>query len=240
MKILKNCLNDCKTIVFFDFEGTQHSQEIIAIGAIKVDIDAKLQVIKKYNHFKVYVKAKDSVGPIVETLTGINDKFLKENGVLFNEAMKLFKSYIGNPSKYIKFMSYGNFDMRLLHQTAALNNLNDNPFIRKIYENYIDFSNIFSRYVKSERGEILSLLDALRVLKITPKENSHDPEVDAINLMYLYIGFLKNKKIIKEEYIKILKKYSHYPDPINKSMSKLFKEGSITYEDFLKFVEEDL
>lgn len=46
MKILKNCLNDCKTIVFFDFEGTQHSQEIIAIGAIKVDIDAKLQVIK--------------------------------------------------------------------------------------------------------------------------------------------------------------------------------------------------
>ena len=70
MKILKNCLNDCKTIVFFDFEGTQHSQEIIAIGAIKVDIDAKLQVIKKYNHFKVYVKAKDSVGPIVETLTG--------------------------------------------------------------------------------------------------------------------------------------------------------------------------
>lgn len=240
MKVLSDALNGSKTVVFFDFEGTQFSQEIIAIGAIKVDLDNKLQVVKKYNPFKIYVISKEKVGNIVTTLTGLTDEFLHDNGVLFNEAIDEFKKYIGNVNKDIKFLSYGNFDMRLLHQSATLNNYNDDPLIRKIYSNYVDFSTIFSRYVKSYKGETLSLVDALKILKITPKENIHDPETDAINLMYLYKGFLNNKKILKEEYIKILKRYNHFPNPVNKTMSKLFKEGSVSYEDFLKFVEEDL
>ena len=46
MKVLTNALKGSRTIVFFDFEGTQFSQEIVALGAIKVDIDEKNQIMK--------------------------------------------------------------------------------------------------------------------------------------------------------------------------------------------------
>lgn len=39
MKLIDKLLNGSKTIVFLDFEGTQISQEIIAIGAVKVTLD---------------------------------------------------------------------------------------------------------------------------------------------------------------------------------------------------------
>ena len=52
MKVLTNALKGSRTIVFFDFEGTQFSQEIVALGAIKVDIDEKNQIMKKLNKTK--------------------------------------------------------------------------------------------------------------------------------------------------------------------------------------------
>ncbi len=240
MKVLTNALKGSRTIVFFDFEGTQFSQEIIALGAIKVDIDEKNQIMKKYNSFKVYIKANDNVGPIVTNITGLTDEFIAKNGIPYVEALNKFKKYIGNISKDIKFISYGNFDIRLLHSTNEINNIHDNELTNKIFKNYIDFSSILKIFVKSYKNETLSLLDALKVFKVTPLKDVHNPEVDSLNLMMLYEAFLKNKKILKEEYTKVIKKYTSLPAPIAKTLSKLYKDGKVTIEDFDMFIEEEL
>ena len=240
MKVLTNALKGSRTIVFFDFEGTQFSQEIVALGAIKVDIDEKNQIMKKYNSFKVYIKANDKIGPIVSNITGLTDKFILENGIEYKEALDKFQKYIGNISKDIKFISYGNFDMRLLHCTNEINNITDNELTTKIFKNYIDFSSILKIFVKSYKNETLSLVDALKVFKVTPKKDIHNPETDAINLMMLYEAFLKNKKILKEEYTKVIQKYTSFPAPIAKTLSKLYKEGKVTIDDFNEFIEDEL
>ena len=74
--MLTSKLNDANQIVFMDFEGTQLTQEIIAIGAIKADLDNKKQIKKLYKPFKVYVISEGVVGPFVENLTGITDLYL--------------------------------------------------------------------------------------------------------------------------------------------------------------------
>jgi len=240
MEVLKKALNDVKTIVFYDLEATQFSQEIIAIGAIKVTIDNKLQINKKFNSFKAYVKSKEKVGPIVENLTGITDNFLKTNGLNFVDAFSRFEKYIGNINEPIRFMSYGSFDIHLIK--TVMNNTKDNPIplVKKILGNYIDFCNIFRNFIRSNKNETLSLLDALKVLKVTPFSRAHDPSVDAKNLMLLYDAFLKNKKIVKDHYSEIIKRYNNIPSPLYKTLNKLYKNGVVTIDEFNAFIEEEL
>ena len=77
MQEINKILNCRKEVIFLDFEGTQFSQEIFAIGAIKVLLDNKNRVNKKSSPFKVYVKTQNKIGSIIEKLTGF--KNLKEN-----------------------------------------------------------------------------------------------------------------------------------------------------------------
>ena len=46
MKFINKLLNDANEIIFMDFEGTQLTQEIIAIGAIKIELDNKKRIKK--------------------------------------------------------------------------------------------------------------------------------------------------------------------------------------------------
>ena len=137
-------------------------------------------------------------------------------------------------------MTYGTFDMRLLHQTSVMNKCEDDEFIQEIYRKNIDFSNILSRYCRSNRNEMLSLNDALRKFNVTPQGDAHDPQYDAINLSLLYNAFLKEKRILKEEYYKVLTQNPKLPIPVSKLLHKLLVEGSITENDFMSFIEEDL
>ena len=240
MKLMNNLLNDSKQIVFIDFEGTQLTQEIIAIGAIKVDLDNKHRIKKAYKPFKVFIRAEGVVGPIVTELTGITDIFLFQHGLTFKEALEKFEAYCGKNLTFVKFMTYGNFDMRLLHQTALQNSLEDDDFIHAIYKKYIDFANVISRFVRSNRNETLSLFDALRKFEITPQGNAHDPESDAINLSLLYNAFLTEKNIVREEYQKVLLNNPKLPRPIQRAISELVLNGQINMEQFEHFIDEDL
>lgn len=240
MKIINNALKDSNQIIFMDFEGTQLTQEIIAIGAIKVSLDNKKFIKKVHKPFKIFILAEGVVGPIVQSLTGITDIFLFQNGEKFEKALAQFKNYCGENLTQTSFMTYGTFDMRLLHQTSIMNKLEDDNFIRQIYKKNIDFSNILSRYCRSDSNEMLSLNDALRKFKITPTGSAHDPESDAINLSLLYNAFLTEKNILKEEYYKVITHNPKLPSPVAKALHKLLENGSISEKDFLHYIEEDL
>lgn len=238
MKIINKTLNDYKYIVFLDFEGTQTSQEIIAIGAIKVKLDAKNHITKVYPGFKKYVTAKNEIGPIVVKLTGIDEELLKNEGIHFLIALKELEKYVGKDDA--KFFVYGNYDMHLLHSTAINYEANDFPFIQNIYKNKVDFSIILSKFVRSNKNTQLSLVDALRVFEENIDPNQHDPLSDSINLMNLYEAFITKKNILKKEYEKVLTSTPNLPTPYIKITKKLLSEEKVTYKDFQTYIEEDL
>lgn len=238
MKEINRLLNNAKTIIFIDFEGSQYSQEIIAIGAIKASLDNKNFVKKISSTFKCYIKIDEIVGDFITNLTGITNELLENEGLTFPEAIEKFKRYVGKEP--CKFMHYGNFDTHLMHNSALNSGMNDDEFIRYFYENSIDFSKTFTRYVKSEKNTALSLIDALKIFHTNIETNTHDPLTDSINLMHLYNAFLIKQSILKEEYIKVLKRSPALPNPFRKVLKKLESEQKVTYKDFMTYVEEEL
>ena len=240
MKKLTSLLNDAKQIIFMDFEGTQLTQEIIAIGAVKAELDNKKQIKKLSKPFKVFITSEGVVGPFVENLTGITDLYLFQYGIPFEEAIEKFKTYVGKDLNFTSFMTFGRYDMRLLHETALLNNLEEDDFVNKIYTKNIDFTSVFSKFVRSEKSEQLSLADACKIFNLEIKGNLHDPEYDAINLAYLYDAFLREKSIVREEYLKVIKKNPHLPSPLIKALHRLESNGSITFKELLDYIDEEI
>lgn len=239
MKEIDRALNGAKVVDFLDYEGTQFTQEIIAIGAIKCLLDNKNHIKKVYPGFKKYVKAHGQVGQVVTKLTGITSQKLEEEGLNFLYANKYFQKYVGNHAN-IKYITYGNFDMRLLHQTALIAGIGDTPFVKSIFKNYIDFSAILGHFVKSKKGTQLSLLDTLKLFNVTPDGEPHDPLFDSMNLMKLYKEFLNNRALVIKEYTKVLLNNHVYPAPISKVIKDLKTKGTATKEDFIKYIGEDI
>ena len=61
---------------------------------------------------------------------------------------------------------------------------------------------------------------------------AHDPSVDAVNLASLYDAVMSNKDTLLDEYKKVLGKFSHFPEPVNKVVQKLVSGESVSPEDF--------
>lgn len=238
MKDIERILNQTRDVVFIDFEGSQYTQEIIALGAVKCELDRKYHIKHEEKPFKIYIKINNPIGKFITNLTHITDDYLAEVGVSFTEAMKKLEAYIGKTK--VKFISYGNFDIHLLNNSIKINNLNENPFLNYARQNFVDFSAIFSKYVKSAQNTNLSLLSALKVMQTNIEINFHDPLNDTINLMHLYEAFLTKKNIVKEEYIKVIRNSPKLPSPIRKALRKLETNNKVTYKDFLTYVDEDL
>ena len=82
MKQISKIVKSYKHLVFLDFEGTQYSHEIIAIGATVASIKSNGQIKKYHASFKRYVKAKNPIGNFVTNLTGITEEKLKSEKIL--------------------------------------------------------------------------------------------------------------------------------------------------------------
>ena len=105
MKDLLKILGHRKYICFFDFEGAERTQEIIAIGAVLASINKDGTIKRTKAPFHLYVKCNGRVGTYVSNLTGITDDILKEKGLYFKEAMEEFKKYCGLAFKKSLFVS---------------------------------------------------------------------------------------------------------------------------------------
>ena len=238
-KLIKG-LKGHKVLVFLDFEGTQFSHEMIAIGGISVLIDMKTGKIKKKKEpFKIYVKAHNKIGGYVEKLTGINEKMLKDQGVSFDNAMKALKKYVGLPFKKATFITFGNHDMRILGQSIAYNLHYPKDVTSQIQKNYFDFAAFINEFIRDENGNAYSLVDLCELFNLEEAGVAHDPEIDAINLANIYEAFIINKTLVVDEYMKHLKNDgSHLPPPIQKAVSKLASGEDVSAKEFEESVRE--
>ena len=241
-KKLQNELRKHKTIVFLDFEGTQFSHEMIAIGGIAVTINPKTgRIVKRKNPFKVYVKAHNKIGNYVTNLTGITEAMLKEKGVSLDTALKALKKYVGISFKGATFVTFGNHDMRILNQSIAYNLVYPKDVTSQIQKNYFDFLPFVSEFIRDEIGNPMSLIHYCELFGVPEAGTAHDPEVDAINLANLYDAFLEKSDLVIDEYKKHLGKHTNnLPYPVAKAIAKLANGEAVTPEEFEQYIKEYL
>ena len=240
MKKIDRLLKGRKYIAFVDFEGTQFSHEMIAIGAVLCSLDRN-NGIKTYKEpFKMYVKAKNKIGSYVTDLTKITEEQLKAEGKSFSDALLAFKKYLGLKWKKCLFMTYGNHDLRILNQSIAYNFHFPKDFCSQFQKNYGDFASIIGEFVRDANGNPLSLVHNCELFNVELMEPAHDPASDAVNLARLYDAFIKNTELVKSEFKKSVIHTIHVPDPIKTVITKLTNGESVTPEQYDAFVKDYL
>ena len=238
MKKFERLLKGHKSLVFLDFEGTQFSHEMIAIGATHVVIDRHGYIKKHKKPFRIYVKAHNRVGKIVTDLTGITDEMLKKNGVSFFTAMSELKKYCGLAFRKSSFITFGNHDMKILSSSISYSFDFPKEIVQCIQQNYIDFSAFIGEFMRDDKGNPLSLIrycDAFGVKQAGP---AHDPAVDAENLAWLYDATMRHSEILLEEYKKVLKSFNHFPQPVSNVIKKLANNENVTSDEFDKEIKD--
>ena len=144
MKRFEKLLKTHKYVLFMDFEGTQYSHEMIAIGAVLGKLKNNGTFIAAKKPFKVYVKAKNKIGNYVVNLTGITEKKLQDEGVSFKSAITAMKKYCGLAFKKCSFCTFGNHDMKILSQSFMYNIDSPKEIVSQIQKNSIIFYFYFS------------------------------------------------------------------------------------------------
>ena len=232
MKKFERLLKGHKSLVFLDFEGTQFSHEMIAIGAMHVSIDRNGYIKKHKKPFRIYVKAHNRVGKIVTDLTGITDEMLKQKGVSFFTAMSELKKYVGLSFRKSSFITFGSHDMKILSSSISYSFDFPKETVQAIQQNYIDFSAFIAEFMKDDKGNPLSLVRYCQAFGVKEAGPAHDPAVDAENLAWLYDATMRNSNLLLEEYKKVLKSFNHFPLPVCNVVKKLANNEDVTAEEF--------
>ena len=237
---LRRGLKGHKILVFLDFEGTQFSHEMIAIGAVSCGIDPKTGKIKRMKDpFKIYVRAHNKIGGYVSELTGITEDTLRKKGVTFDTAMKELKKYVGINFKKATFVTFGNHDLRIINQSIMYNMHYPKEITSQVQKNYLDFSALLNEFIKDDAGNALSLVHFCELFDIKEAGPAHDPEVDAINLANLYNAFVTKPDLVASEYLKHLRLHSgSFPGPINKAVVALASGKDVTAKEFEEEVKK--
>ena len=86
---------------------------------------------------------------------------------------------------------------------------------------------------------MISLIDACKTFNLNIEGNEHDPLSDAINLKNVYQAFLKERNILKKEYLNLIVSNQSY-NPIRKVLKKLINDQKVTLKDLMTYIDEDL
>ena len=238
MKKFERLLKGHKSLVFLDFEGTQFSHEMIAIGATHVVIDRHGFIKKHKKPFRIYVKAHNRVGKIVTDLTGITEDLLKQKGVSFFTAMSELRKYVGLSFKKSSFITFGNHDMKILSSSISYSFDFPKEIVQCIQQNYIDFSAFIGEFMRDDKGNPLSLIRYCDAFGVPQAGPAHDPAVDAENLAWLYDATMRKSDVLIEEYKKVLKSFNHFPAPVSNVIKKLANDENVTSEEFEKEIKD--
>ena len=238
MKKFERLLKGHKSLVFLDFEGTQFSHEMIAIGATHAIIDRHGYIKKHKKPFRAYVKAHNRVGKIVTDLTGITDEMLKQKGVSFFTAMSDLKKYVGLSFRKSSFITFGNHDMKILSSSISYSFDFPKETVQCIQQNYIDFSAFISEFMRDDKGNPLSLVRYCEAFGVKEAGPAHDPAVDAENLAWLYDATMRKSSLLVSEYKKVLKSFNHFPLPVSNVIKKLANDEPVTAEEFEEEIKQ--
>ena len=240
MKILNKVLKRRLHLVFLDFEGTQFSHEMIAYGAVIASLKKDGSIRRIHKGIKGYVKPTNKIGKFVTDLTNITEETLNKKGVSFEEAIDHIHSYCGRNFEKVLFVTFGDHDIRILNQSAMHSKKYNKDYLKQIKKYHFDLSGFINNYIKDEKNNSYSLENYLKVFNIEFSGEKHDPLADAINLAHLYNAFVRNKKIVSEQYKKVLLNFKKIPAPLVKLLKKLKEEEKVSINDLEEIINKHL
>ena len=240
MKLLDKAIKNRKYLVFLDFEGTQYTHEMIAIGAVLATLNRKGEIKRLKKGYKAYVLAKNKIGTFVENLTGITQSTLNKEGVSFTQALKGLREYCGSAFGHCMFVTFGNHDMKILGQSYSYNLDTPKDLVAQIEHNYLDFSQFISTFTKDSHNNPYSLSNYCAHYYVSREGIEHDPLYDAINLAKLYDAFVKNPDIVLEDYLNNLNRMPHLPQPIKTVITKLSNGEDVSADEYKEITKEYL
>jgi len=238
MKKLAQILKGKKHLVFLDFEGTQLSHEMIAFGAIKVDLNDDLTIKKQYKGIYKLVRPKKTIGDYVTKLTGISDIDVFDKGIPYKKALAIIRQYVGKTFTKSKFVFFGNHDVRILHQSFQHSPEADKETQSTVVQESFDYSQFLSEFVRDEKGNPLSLHNNLLYFDSSFKGQLHNALDDAKNLMHLYQLVLTKKERLFEAYLKVLSHQKHMPYPIKTLLHMLDQGQTVSQDYFLRLIKD--
>lgn len=167
---LKNITNYDKEFfeTYGDFKDIGLENEIIEIGAIKVD-----KYMKPISEIREYIKPKifPLINPIVTEITKIDDKILNEKGISFEDAINKLKDMFEDGDV---LCSWAKDDIAELIINANYYNFNDLRWLNK----YLDIQEYVTKMLGHKKA--LGLKAALDELKIKVDDSKlHDALNDA-------------------------------------------------------------
>ncbi|MGN1295416.1 MAG: exonuclease domain-containing protein [Bacilli bacterium] len=241
MKALQKLTKGKKYGVFLDFEGTQFSHEIIAVGAVKCKLSPNGHIVhqKNYPTYKAYVKSLGPIGKIVTQITSITEETLR-NGITLEQMFDDFLSFLNVDPKECVFFVFGSNDHKMIVDSISYSKPYNAMIGYSICKNIIDYLAFISQYCKDDNGNTYSLTSYLKLFGGTPFGVSHDPLNDAIDLMNLYRQVYISKEKLKEEYIKVLSHQRSLPQPIKDVISSLISGKNVTPKEFERRIKQFL
>lgn len=244
VKSLTDRIKGKNQLIFIDFEGTEKSHEIISIGAIKVSLDFKGSIKKKYPSFYTLVKAEEALTPFITRLTKIKQTDLDEQGLTLHQALKKLHQYIGSTLvKKTLILVFAPHDFRLLRLAMErVGDPKDKAMIVSWLKAMMDFQALLAHVVQDDHGNPLSLNNYIKTFNLQIEGQDHHAEIDAIKLLKLYEAFVSpsSEETLKEQYLSILKRGRGVPKPIQKIVLNLIQGNIVTREDLLLAIEEYL
>jgi hypothetical protein len=240
MELITKALKKKRNLCFLDFEGTQFSHEIIAIGAVKASCDEKGNILGDIQEYKRYVKPVGAIGKIVTNLTSIDLNLLKEQGITIEEMFDEFKAFIGDDFNNYAFITFGSNDDKMILSSINIMEPSNKEIGYSVCKNTVDFLPLISQFVKDKNGNNYSLTNYLALFNKEPHGKSHDPLNDAYDLMNLYKALNEAKDIVLKEYKHVLKISSSLPKPVRAILNKLLAGENVTPEDFDNEVKDYL
>lgn len=238
MKAISKQIHYRRHLLFLDLEGTQFSHEMIAFGAVKATLKSDGSIDRVYKGIKRYVKPKNSIGNFVTKLTGITKEILTEQGITYAQALTDIKNYCGPHFAKTAFVTFGSHDLRIFMQSLIYSPDADETIAKHIAKHHIDMSMLLGQFIRDDKNNPLSLTNYLKVFGRDFIGQSHDPLDDAKNLISIYKDCFVKKDIIYDEYLKVLAKMRHLPEPVQKTLIALLAGETVTGEDFSKFVKD--
>lgn len=241
MKQLKNAIRGKHKLIFIDFEGTQFTHEIIAVGLCKCIIDDDLNIIEEDTVGKlIYTKARSSIGKVVTKLTSITEDFLKENGISFFDTINEMQEYIGDDLEDTLFVCFGNNDPKMLIESCRFSHPENSDIAKRWAHNFFDFMTFASQFIRDEKGNTYSLINFLKLFNIEPQGSSHNPLNDALDLKNFFKAFITNEEVRFNEYQKVLARFRALPSPIQKVINDLDQGKCVTLDDFKQYIRDFL
>lgn len=159
--------------VIYDLEATQNTgkvqSEIIEVGAVMLD-----ENLKQIGTFQSFIKPKmnSELTGFIKKLTGITQNNI-DNARSFGDVVEEFKEWLGNEDYFL--CAWGKDDAVLFHRDCTLNEI-DTSWIK----NHNNIQNRYSEVNNLEKGQVVSLSNAIEQLNIKKDINGHRALNDAI------------------------------------------------------------